>query len=292
MKDTHFDLHNPYRINLLQVNVDQVVNTVIKTGRIALENRFTIGYWAWELPHFPVVWHEAFKYFQEIWVLSSFMQNTLSTISPVPVVTMPPAIEIQSLEKPSYPRSYFSIPEGKFVFLFMFDFHSFFARKNPDGVIKAFCRAFSTQEDVVLVIKSLHSKDYPEEMELLSQMAAEGNVVLFDHVYTREEMNALMYHADCYVSLHRSEGFGLTMAEAMSFGKPVIATAYSGNLDFMNANNSYLVQYEPVELEQDYGPYKKGNVWAEPDLEHAARLMRYVYENQPEAKAIGEKGRS
>jgi glycosyltransferase involved in cell wall biosynthesis len=113
------------------------------------------------------------------------------------------------------------------------------------------------------------------------------DIKILDKVLDSEEIKALYVAADCYVSLHRSEGFGLTMAEAMALGKPVIATAYSGNMDFMTPSNSYLVKYSLTEIDRDYGPYKKGMVWAEPDIDDAARLMRYVYENQDEARRVG-----
>ena len=111
---------------------------------------------------------------------------------------------------------------------------------------------------------------------------------IVDQVLSREELNALIGVADCYISLHRSEGFGITMAEAMSLEKPVIATGFSGNTDFMTASNSFLVNYELVEIEQDHGPYKKGWLWAEPDVNHAAEFMRKVYENKALAKRIGK----
>src|SRR5258708_8695952 len=103
---------------------------------------------------------------------------------------------------------------------------------------------------------------------------------------SRQEMTGLVASFDSFVSLHRSEGFGIGMAQAMYLGKPVIATGYSGNMDFMNHHNSYLVRYRLAELEQDYGPYEKGNVWADPDLEHAAELMRLVFGDRESARSV------
>src|SRR5262249_23746268 len=123
------------------------------------------------------------------------------------------------------------------------------------------------------------------------EAATREEVILVDRVLSRAETLMLMNSADCYVSLHRSEGVGLTLAEAMLLGKPVIATAYSGNLDFMNRGNSLLVDYRRTRLEEDAWPYPKGSVWAEPSIEHAAELMRWVIEHPAEANALGEQAR-
>jgi glycosyltransferase involved in cell wall biosynthesis len=121
-------------------------------------------------------------------------------------------------------------------------------------------------------------------------VAARGcPAVILDSFLSKGEVNALISLADCYTSLHRSEGFGLPLAEAMYLKKPVIATAYSGNLDFMNVNNSFLVKYRLSEIKEDIGPYKAGSVWAEPDIEHAAALMRQVYEDRGLGLSIGRR---
>jgi glycosyltransferase involved in cell wall biosynthesis len=117
------------------------------------------------------------------------------------------------------------------------------------------------------------------------------NVQIMDTVVSRDEVHALYHLCDCYVSLHRSEGFGFTPAEAMSAGKPVIATGYGGNVDFMTPDNSYIVKHKLIEIDRDHGPYRRGWIWADPDLDHAAQLMRRVYENREEARAIGRKAR-
>jgi glycosyltransferase involved in cell wall biosynthesis len=184
------------------------------------------------------------------------------------------------------------MPPGWFVFFFTFDFQSLFERKNPLGVICAFRKAFNPTERVLLVIKSSHGDSCPDELSRL-QAAAEGaNIRILDAVLERRELDALMMRCDCYVSLHRSEGFGLTMAEAMGFGKSVIATAYSANMDFMTPANGFLVRYRLTQIDCDHGPYRKGWTWADPDLEHAAELMRLVYEDQEMARGIGERAKA
>jgi len=157
--------------------------------------------------------------------------------------------------------------------------------------LRAFRRAFDQEDDVLLVLHHINRQADPQNAERLRQASSGINVRLIGDHLTEREYLSLLAACDCYVSLHRSEGLGLTMAEAMYLGKPVIATAYSGNLDFMNVNNSLLVRYDLVELDRDYGPYEKGNLWAEPESQHAGELMRWVYEEKEKAGELGERAR-
>jgi len=187
----------------------------------------------------------------------------------------------------AFDRGDLGLPEG-FVFLFVFDYHSVFARKNPLGLVEAFGQAFPEGSGASLVLKSINSEHHPGEHGRLIE-AAKGHrdIHIIDRYVTAAEKNAMFAGCDCYVSLHRSEGFGNTLAEAMSLGKPVIATGYSGNMEFMTAQNSYPVDYTLAPIGDDAGPYPATGEWAEPDVGHAARLMRHVFENQGEA---GERG--
>jgi glycosyltransferase involved in cell wall biosynthesis len=187
-------------------------------------------------------------------------------------------------------RTDFGLRPESFVFLFYFDAHSFVERKNPVGLIRAFRKAFSKSEDVYLLIKCSHGK---RSMLRILNKACENhpNITIVDAILSRAALVALLSKCDTYVSLHRSEGFGLTLSEAMNLGKPVIATGYSSNLDFMNDSNSFLVKYKLVELKKRYGPYQEGFRWAEPDVSHAAELMREVYQDRERALMIGEQGR-
>jgi len=283
-----FSENNPYRVNLINVNADQVHEFYRQKGWKYFQGRYNIGTWAWELSSFPEEWLSSFRYLQEIWVESTFCQEAIAKVSPIPVVkiTRPIYLEERGIQRN---RSQFGLKESSFVFLFIFDFLSVFERKNPLGLVEAFKKAFSNREDVVLVLKCMNSKYYPQELARLKQAIEGLNIRLIDTHLNREEINALLALSDCYVSLHRSEGFGLTIAEAMYLGKPVIATGYSGNMEFMNVNNSFPVKYRLIELEKDYGPYKKGNIWADPDVEHAAELMRLVYEKQGLAAEKGQR---
>jgi SAM-dependent methyltransferase len=192
---------------------------------------------------------------------------------------------------PSLSREQLGLPDG-FLFFFMFDFFSSIERKNPLGLIDAYRRAFGPDDGASLVLKSVNGELRLEELELLRAAAAERpDIVLIDRYVTAAERNGMVAACDCYASLHRSEGLGLTMAEAMALGKPVVATGWSGNLEFMSDDNAYLVRHEMTTLERGHGPYPAGAEWAEPDLDHAAELMRLVFENREAAALVGKRAR-
>ncbi|MDQ2100213.1 MAG: glycosyltransferase family 4 protein [Tychonema bourrellyi B0820] len=281
----NFSPDNPHPINLIQVNADEV-NTFIKhSGSSYFKNRYNIGFWAWEIPEFPQKWQPVFDNFHEIWTYSNYCAEAISLVSPIPVIKIMPSIDLP----PSYlNRQSLGLPEQKFIFLFIFDFSSLIARKNPLAAIQAFKQAFGEDERVLLLLKSSNSAKNIQDLALLqSAIGNSPNIQHLDGYLSKTEINGLLYNCDCYLSLHRCEGFGLTMAEAMFYGKPVIATGYSSNTEFMNVGNSFLVKYKLIPLNADCGPYKKGNIWAEPDIEHAAYLMRQVFRNYPEAQQVG-----
>jgi len=284
----HLPQGHPYDINLLYVNADQMVTVYNELGPEFFADKYNIGYWAWELERFPEEWHDRFRYLDEVWVGSRFVQNTLAHVSPIPIVIMGVGMDRQPTFNVT--RSMLGLPEDKLVFLFAFDMLSIIERKNPWGVIEAYQRAFGPDfGDTALVIKVTKLDQFPEHREPLEQAVASVSGILIDGYLDRSELDGLFNACDVYVSLHRSEGFGMTIAEAMSLGKPVIATDYAGNTDYMNVSNSYPVEYRLIELEQDYGPYKKGQVWADPDLNHAAAQMRRVFENYDEALRKGKR---
>ncbi len=280
---------NPYKINLFHVNADQVP-VLFQQKKENFAQRYNIGYWNWELSDFPLEWQPHFRHFNEIWVPTAFVKDAVARVSPIPVFSVPYALNPEPAIGRGWTRARFGLSPESFVFLFFFDFYSVMERKNPLGLVRAFREAFGDRADVVLFIKCSHSECAPEETERLRQACQGSNLKVQDAVWPREAINALLATCDCYVSLHRSEGFGLTLAEAMYLGKPVIATAYSGNMDFMREDNSFLVRYKSVKLEKDYGPYKKGCVWAEPDLEQAAELMRHVYEHRQATASVAARG--
>ncbi|TAF53248.1 MAG: glycosyltransferase, partial [Oscillatoriales cyanobacterium] len=287
-KDTtyqNFSPDNPHPVNLIQVNADEVETFIKDRGSSYFDNKYNIGFWAWELPGFPPKWQAAFNHFHEIWTYSNSCAEAIAQASPIPVIKIMPSI---SLTVPSLSREELNLPKNKFIFLFVFDFCSRIERKNPLAAIQAFKAAFGEDDRVLLLLKSSNSDKNIKDLELLNFATNNSaNIKHLDGYLSKDEINGLLYNCDCYVSLHRCEGFGLTMAEAMFYGKPVIATGYSSNTEFMNVGNSFLVKYKLVPVEEDCGPYKKGNVWAQADVGHAADLMGYVFNNYQESQKIG-----
>lgn len=279
---------NPYSINLLTVNADQFVSFA-KQRRSYMRGRFNIGYWAWELPEFPDEWTPAFGYADEIWTPSQFTRDSVASCSPVPVKVVPHSLDPNMRVDRPVNRAKFGLGPDRFIFLFFFDFHSFLERKNPLGLIEAYKNAFGSRSDVQLVIKSAHSAEHTEGLQSLQCACSGANISIIDTVMRRRDKEELMAAADCYISLHRSEGFGLTLAEAMMLGKPVIATAYSGNLDFMSEENGFLIPYKLITIARTHGPYKAGYHWAQPDLDYASDVMRRVELYREEAAEIGVK---
>src|SRR6185295_5916841 len=194
--------------------------------------------------------------YDEIWVGSSYIANTIAPLSPVPVVRVPPVLAPEVAGDRERGRAVLDVGDD-FVFLFMFDFNSYIERKNPMAVIDAFRRAFPGRERARLVIKSVNGAFNTEGLAALEAAAsADDRIMLLGEYVSAREIADLTHACDCYVSLHRAEGTGLTMANAMAAAKPVIATGWSGNTDFMDASNSLLVRFDLVELDRDIGPYK------------------------------------
>ena len=284
---TNFSEHNPHEVNLICVNPDLLPDFLETFGTEYLENKYNIASWYWELPEFPPKWQSCFlQYFQEIWVGSNYVYESLIKHSPIPVVKVQPVVGFK-LNR-TYNKHDFGLDNDEFIFLFMFDFLSIFERKNSLALVEAFLKAFQPDEPVRLVLKCINGDKDTNNFEILKEAISERRITLMDDYLSKEQKNGLLSICDCYISLHRAEGFGLTLAEAMFLEKPVIATSWSGNMDFMNINNSYLVKYKLTPLKQDYGPYRKGQIWAEPDLAHAAQLMRQVYDNPQEAKSLAQ----
>jgi glycosyltransferase involved in cell wall biosynthesis len=276
----------PFPINLICVNADQLPRFLDSAGADFGAGRYTIGLWWWEVSTIPDDWMEAFDLLDEIWVGTEHVADALRLVSGVPVikvripVAMPPIVP--------YSRSELGLPDG-YMFLFVFDFQSVFERKNPLAVVEAFRQAFEPGSGASLVLKCINQGDHPENFDHL-RLATAGHpdIHIIGQYVSAERKNAMIASCDCYVSLHRSEGFGLTPAEAMYLGKPVIATRYSGNLDFMTDANSYLVDSTMRKIGEGSLPYPPDGEWAEPDIEQAARLMRDVFDN-PDAGS--ERGR-
>ena len=246
---------------------------------------YRIGYWYWELDTIPKSWIQQATQVDELWGATKFVTDAMRHRFGLPVFQMMPGLELPNFMP--RPRDYFGLSDKKFIFLFVFHMMSIMERKNPLSLIKAFRKAFGNDSRVSLVLKTSFGETHPGPMAQMREAVAGTSITIIDEIYSEEETLSLISACDCYVSLHRSEGWGLTMAEAMLLGKPVIATGYSGNMDFMDNSNSLLVDYQIVTLERAYPPYAAGFHWANPSVDHAAQLMRQVYENQTWARDLG-----
>jgi glycosyltransferase involved in cell wall biosynthesis len=277
-----------HSFEIVAVNADELPDFVDRLGDDYFQGP-RIGIWGWETDSIPPRWERAFALVDEIWVYSRFMAENIDTVASVPVIVLPPPV--QRPPNPAPPLR-LGVPDDGFLFLFVFDYLSTIQRKNPVGLIEAFKRAFAPGEGPRLLLKTINAPLRPlAEEEVLWAAHGRPDIHIVDRSLSGAERDGLMAACDCYVSLHRSEGFGLTLAEAMAIGKPVIGTGYSGNLDFMNAENSYLVEYGLGRVGPDCEIYPAEGEWAEPSVEHAAELMRRVYERPEEAAAIGARAR-
>lgn len=287
------ETNNPdYDFTVLVVNPDNIGNAKLWLPKTLFSQRYVIGYWFWELPEMPDSWRSAFPLVDEVWAASRFIQNGPLKDSPVPVTRIPPVVRL--VEGQPMSRRELHLPDGRFLFLSMCDASSVMERKNPLATIRAFKTAFDRNDPGVGLVLKVSAGPNPFRPDIsILRKAIEGwpNIYLLEHAMSRAQINSLLSVTDCFVSLHRSEGFGLVPAEAMSLGKPVMMTRWSGNTDYMTPDNSIGVSYQLVELQRDYGPYKAGQLWAEPDVVEAAQWMKRLSGDAELASSFGERGR-
>ncbi|MBT2187511.1 glycosyltransferase [Sphingobium sp. H33] len=293
VEDASFNSHvsdrMPFRFTIFCTTGMDMIYAVNLLGPRALEGQVVIGFWPWELPEFPDFWRHAYSYVDEVWASSRYTHDAYVRSATVPVRHMPMAVTFEATA--DLRRGDFGLPADRFLFLFAYDALSYDQRKNPKACLTAFDRAFPRgDEPVGLVIKGLRA-DGSEAWRLLKQRAArDPRLFLVESLLERGEMLDLYRACDCFLSLHRAEGFGRNIAECMGLGLPVIVTAHSGNMDFTRSDTAALV---PVRLRQlaagDY-PYGTGQIWAEPDADAAAALMRRIVEDDVWREQIATTG--
>jgi len=267
-------------IQIFTLNGDEVKPSFEFMGNAIKQDTYKIVYPQWELEKYPDEWARELNRFDEVWAPSIFVQKALEKAISRPVYYLPLNIG-EHLLPYAYGRRYFGLPESDFLFLLAFDFSSYLARKNPWDVIEAFKRFIKGKEysDARLVLKLNNSDSQPQ---LVGKLMDEINdikdyVLIIEKSLSDIETKSLIRNCDCYISLHRSEGWGRSLAEAMLMKIPVIATNYSGNTEFMNPRNSFPVNYRLTDLKPGEYPFWEGQVWAQPDIDHAIHLMDTVY---------------
>jgi glycosyltransferase involved in cell wall biosynthesis len=277
---------NPHPVNVFHLDAPQSEEIDHHHGRGFRAGRYNVGYWAWELPEFPDGWVAHHRFFDEIWCPSEFTRAAIAAKVPKPVLAMPHAIDFPVPEGDFRPR--FHLPARTFLFLFVYDLNSTQERKNPRAVIAAFRRAFPAGGPVGLVIKTHNPERDPAALAgLAAELGGLPNAHLLSGTLSRTALYELQQACDCFVSLHRAEGFGLNVAECMFLGKPVIATDWSGTAEFVNAANGCPVSHRLVTLAEDHGPYSRGQTWAEPDVDHAVHWMRRLVEDEALRTRLG-----
>jgi glycosyltransferase involved in cell wall biosynthesis len=280
---------NPWPVNVIHLDPPQSRDIDHHHGPAFRRGRYNVGYWAWELPEFPDAWVRHFDVFDEIWCPSAFTAAAIAAKSPVPVLVMPHAIDVAVPPDPD-PRGTLGLPRDRFLFLFAYDLNSYSERKNPRAVLRAFRLAFGEagHRGAGLVVKVHGVPGNERDLEALRAEASglDGCTIIAETL-PRGRVSLLQAACDCFVSLHRSEGFGLGVAEAMFLGKPVVATAWSGTAEYVHPGNGCPVNCRMVELAENHGPYTKGQRWAEPDIEHAAWHMQRLAADRMLAEGLG-----
>lgn len=256
-------------INIIVGNPDIVFKVIqLKTIDI-LKASYNIGAWFWELEKPSFRWYLLKNIIHESWVLSEFNLISFKKI-------------FTNVKKVKFYRSTIKKRQVKkfryFTFFFTFDYNSYIERKNPKAVIDAFKKAFPEEERVSLILKTRNSSAHKDEHKnIIKHINKDNRIILMNQNISHDDYEKLLNKIDCYVSLHRSEGFGLTIYEALNLGKYVIATSYSGNMEYTNSENSKLVAYKMVKIKKGEYPHSRNQYWANPDIDQAAKYMKELY---------------
>ncbi len=288
---TEFSDHAPHPINLIQISPSEVPNFFDYFDHSFFKDKYNILYMAWESETIPEDYVMNMNLFDEIWTPSTYCKECIAKYVGLPIQVTPHPIDIDLQQTDDedalnfYDKNYFN-------FLFIFDYNSSIDRKNVINLIKVFKKVFDNSDNnAFLTIKTSRSAKFPSEKEqILQEIGDSKKIKIVEKIFDKNALNYIISNCDSYISLHRSEGFGLTMAEAMYFKKPVIATGYSGNLEFMNEENSFLVSAEVISSDSNVINYIANTVWSEPSLQEASEWLKIVYEGGDLVRQKSEKG--
>lgn len=280
---------NKYKVSIFHVAPNQILPVYLQLGREYFQRRYNIVYPFWELSKFPREWIWPMQLLDEVWAPTTFIQKALTDALGTAVPYMPVGVALPAL--PKLGRGHFDIPGDQYLFFFSFDFYSFIDRKNPYAVIAAFKRAFPIgNEKAGLIMKVMNANESNENWQrLVSEVGGDKRIRLINKVMSKVELLSFKSECDCYISLHRSEGLGLGPLEAMLLGKPVIITNYSGNTDYAKTDNSCLVNYSLIPVQKGQYIFHENQVWADPDVEHAASHMKRLMNDPELGISLGKK---
>ncbi len=295
-EDRRFDhllsTETEFGANIFHVNADQLPIVCASLGEAFMACKKNIAYPFWELGNFPDDWTPQLNAMDEVWAPTKFIQDAIKNVER-PVLHMPVAVELApGFER--WRREDFGLANDDFLFLFYFDLASFASRKNPIGVIEAFRLAVDSLEGrgvrARLIVKVISADRFPKELGELQEIArCIPGIILMPDVFSADKIHGLVNCADAFVSLHRSEGFGRGPAEAMRLGRVAIATAFSGNMDYMRSENSFPVPYRLRAVGSDEYPYGAGQFWADPDVREAADIMTKLVKEPGLAREVGQR---
>lgn len=265
------------KIMFIHTNPDQLDRICELLPIQQWRGKYVIGEWVWEQEKLPDWWVPYLNLFDEIWTPSGFAASAIRQSTDKTVRILPHTVE--PICDATWDRIAFGLPDDIFLCLVTFDYHSVIARKNPEDAIKAFCQAFADCRDKVGLVLKARNTPLEVVQQLRSELKDWPYVFCLTEDYTKEQVNSLIRSVDVYISLHRSEGFGLVLAEAMYLGTPVVATNWSGNTEFMNSDVACMIKASLVTLQKDELPFLKGSRWAEPDIDEAAYYLRKLYDD-------------
>ncbi|MFZ4931898.1 glycosyltransferase [Chryseobacterium sp. Mn2064] len=281
---------NDTTINIFHININFISDFFSKNQDLQLKDYYNIIYWAWEFPEVSEKVVQILGVFDELWVPSDFCVNIFTQYTGIPVIRFSHPIQ-KLADSKDFSREPYGISENARIYFTIFDSLSTTIRKNPEATIDAFTNVFKEDNNNVLIVKTHNLEKSKDAQKALEKYKDIPNVIIINEHFSKEKLHSLIQQSDVLISLHGSEGFGLTMAEAMAYGKIVVGTGYSGNLDFMNVNNSFLIQYDFIKTSNTKGLIEEGLTLAKPRLQDAIEKLQYIKDHFESLNAIRESAR-
>jgi len=265
----------PADITVVHMNAD-ILSHIGPIGRRRIfGDSYRIGYWWWEVDVMPLEYTRALREVDEVWVGSTFVAELMGQLTDRPVFRVP--LPAQTPKPGDFARARWGINDDAAMFSVVFDHASVLGRKNPQAAIAAYCDAFTPADSCTLVVKSINAHGYPIDAEEIRYACSRRpDIVLIEQRLSSDELNGLIATSTAHISLHRSEGLGLSILDACLLGVPVVASAYGGCMDFLAPDSSWLVPTSPAPVGPGNLPYPAGATWAEPDHDAAVDHLRSI----------------